>query len=291
MGALQSKLMAFMRQEESSGETGLAATGGTNAEDESVAAYKDPAFHDRLRKDWPEDGDQLHSGGWDMTKKLLEEIETELKKKNLGPEQAKLLDLCCGEGSTAIYFAKQRGWNVVGIDISDTAIAKAKQEASKAGVQDHVDFVAGSAFSLPFPPKEFQVIYGQDPDALSLAQRPACLQGCFETLKSGGIFVFHHHWIPGQGWPKETLEKYCAESGSDPVCADDYIRDLKAAGFQIEIAEDITSLASSHLHGQLKNMQARVAKEGGTVQNWLVKTCEYLDNGHKFGIRVVARKP
>eukprot|EP00512_Aurantiochytrium_limacinum_P010541 CAMPEP_0171563076 /NCGR_PEP_ID=MMETSP0960-20121227/15414_1 /TAXON_ID=87120 /ORGANISM="Aurantiochytrium limacinum, Strain ATCCMYA-1381" /LENGTH=109 /DNA_ID=CAMNT_0012116073 /DNA_START=67 /DNA_END=396 /DNA_ORIENTATION=- len=81
MGALQSKLMAFMRQEESSGETGLAATGGTNAEDESVAAYKDPAFHDRLRKDWPEDGDQLHSGGWDMTKKLLEEIENEMKKK------------------------------------------------------------------------------------------------------------------------------------------------------------------------------------------------------------------
>ncbi|GBG31790.1 Sterol 24-C-methyltransferase [Hondaea fermentalgiana] len=260
-------------------------------EERGLAQYKDPDFHARLRKDWPEDGEQLHSGGWAMTKKLMEDVERWLEEKAIAAPDARLLDLCCGEGSTPIYYAKERGWDSVGIDISETAIAAARAAASKANVQDKATFVVGSAFKLPFQAEAFDVIYGQDPDALSLPQRPACFRDCLRTLRSGGILAFHHHWIPGPGWDESTLKQYCAESGSDEVHADQYVQDLEAAGFRVEVAESISALASSHLHGQLERMKARVANEGGVVQPWLVKTCEYIDKGHAFGVRIVARKP
>ena len=58
------------------------------------------------------------------------------------------LDLGCGEGADAIWLA-QRGWRVTGIDISETAIARAASAAQSAGVQpDRIRFVAADLSAL-----------------------------------------------------------------------------------------------------------------------------------------------
>ena len=110
-----------------------------------------------------------------------------------------------------------------------------------------------------------------------MTRRPDCFKGCFTSLKSGGLFTFHHHWIPGCGWSEADLKKYCEESGSDYVCGDMYISDLEKIGFKIELVDDITPLAKSHLSKQLVRMKERVSKNGGVVQPWLLKTVEYLE--------------
>lgn len=56
---------------------------------------------------------------------LVEEVE------GLAPGRA--LDLGCGQGADAIWLA-QRGWEVVGADVSSVALAKAQEEARAAGV-------------------------------------------------------------------------------------------------------------------------------------------------------------
>ena len=50
-----------------------------------------------------------------------------------------VLDLGCGEGGDAIWFA-EHGWEVVAVDVSSTALARAAEEADKRGVLSHIDF-------------------------------------------------------------------------------------------------------------------------------------------------------
>lgn len=49
----------------------------------------------------------------------------------------KLLDIGCGEGRDAVFFARN-GYEVTGIDVSDAGIAKTKRLAEYAGVQVNV---------------------------------------------------------------------------------------------------------------------------------------------------------
>jgi 2-polyprenyl-3-methyl-5-hydroxy-6-metoxy-1,4-benzoquinol methylase len=50
-----------------------------------------------------------------------------------GLESGSAIDLGCGEGADAIWLA-QRGWRVTGIDASPTALGRAAQHATDAGV-------------------------------------------------------------------------------------------------------------------------------------------------------------
>jgi len=51
------------------------------------------------------------------------------------------LDLGCGEGGDALWLA-ERGWSVVGIDVSPTALARAEVAAERAGLSDRITWVA-----------------------------------------------------------------------------------------------------------------------------------------------------
>jgi SAM-dependent methyltransferase len=65
----------------------------------------------------------------------------------LAPGRA--LDLACGEGRNAIWLA-ERGWQVVGIDFSEVAVAKGRRRAADEGVD--VDLRVGDL--LDFEPEE-----------------------------------------------------------------------------------------------------------------------------------------
>jgi 23S rRNA (uracil1939-C5)-methyltransferase len=54
-----------------------------------------------------------------------------------------LVDLYCGVGTFALYFAK-RGWRVVGIEENAQAVAEAVANAQLNALESHVDFVTGS---------------------------------------------------------------------------------------------------------------------------------------------------
>jgi len=72
---------------------------------------------------------------------FTEVIETDKVKIGL------TLDLGCGAGSKSIYLAK-KGFKVIGIDISETAIKYAKESAKKAKVK--ASFIVADATDLSF---------------------------------------------------------------------------------------------------------------------------------------------
>jgi SAM-dependent methyltransferase len=50
-----------------------------------------------------------------------------------GLAPARALDLACGEGQNAVWLA-ERGWDVVGVDFADVAIAKGRERVAREGV-------------------------------------------------------------------------------------------------------------------------------------------------------------
>ena len=73
-------------------------------------------------------------------KELVELVESGKVKP------CKVIDIGCGEGYYSIYLAK-KGFDVLGIDISEKAIEYAKQNAKQAGV--NIRFIAMDLFDLP----------------------------------------------------------------------------------------------------------------------------------------------
>ena len=75
----------------------------------------------------------------------------------LAPGRA--LDLGCGEGGDSLWRA-ENGWEVVGVDISDTAICRAAEEAARRGLTDRVRLVQMN-LSESFPAGRFDLVSAQ----------------------------------------------------------------------------------------------------------------------------------
>lgn len=98
------------------------------------------------------------------------------------------LDLGCGVGAKSIYLAK-KGFEVVGVDISKTAIKIAKQNAKKAKVK--VKFIVADATNLSFLKNEkFDFILDwANLHGIPKNKREKYINGIVKHTKKGGILL------------------------------------------------------------------------------------------------------
>lgn len=91
-------------------------------------------------------------------------VELVLERTQERAMHGRLLDLCTGSGCVAIAFAKHRPtWAVTGVDISEAAIAVARRNSLRLGVQYNLRLLAGD-LSAPLSPNErFDVITANAP--------------------------------------------------------------------------------------------------------------------------------
>ena len=77
-----------------------------------------------------------------------------------GIRRGRVLDIGTGSGRLAIELAKAKNcdFNLVGVDISANMIDKAKENARRAGVEDKIKFVVGTAAALPFDDDSFDIV-------------------------------------------------------------------------------------------------------------------------------------
>ncbi|MFX1556423.1 MAG: class I SAM-dependent methyltransferase [Promethearchaeota archaeon] len=242
----------------------------------------DETVIDRLAEIWPEPREQLHFGGWKATYQLVEKLK--LDKAN------RILDICCGEGGTACWLAKKYGRRVSGVDILNNAIEVARSKAKNLGVSDLVDFVCSDIFELPYPDSTFDVIYGQDPDGLAHKDRKLIFKELERVLKPHGRFAFQL-WIPFLSVPDKKIkyfESITAKVGFPEMgrlSVNEFVEDLKEAGFTNIIIEDLSNLYEEHLR-KMEDIFKQKLKSPDKWHNMLLKL---IDDGYKIGVRIIAK--
>jgi len=133
------------------------------------------------------------------------------------------LDLGCGEGADAIWLA-ERGWTVVAVDVSTTALSRARAAAESRGITDRIDFqqhdlTAGFPHGTFDPPGNFDLVSAQFLHSTVEMDRIALLRQAASAVAPGGTFLIvdhaaappwaskiHHHEFPTAETVHSALE-------------------------------------------------------------------------------------
>jgi SAM-dependent methyltransferase len=117
------------------------------------------------------------------------------------------LDLGCGEGADAIWLA-EHGWTVIAVDVSTTALTRAREAATSRGVADRIDFVeCDLTRELPVGPVD--LVSAQFLHSTVAMDRSAVLRRAAAAVAPGGTLLIvdhaaappwasrlHHHEFP-----------------------------------------------------------------------------------------------
>lgn len=101
------------------------------------------------------------------------------------------LDLGCGEGADAIWLAEQ-GWTVVAVDVSGTALSRARTAATSRGVAEHVDFQQHE-LTTSFPAGTFDLVSAHFLHSTVEMDRTAVLRKAAEAVAPGGALLIVDH--------------------------------------------------------------------------------------------------
>ena len=100
-----------------------------------------------------------------ITKKTVDPASPHIYETVAARKNWKVLDLCCGSGAIGISMAKlcPNVKKVLCTDISEAALAVAKENAATAGVGKKVDFAAGDMFEALGKKAKFDMIISNPP--------------------------------------------------------------------------------------------------------------------------------
>ena len=102
------------------------------------------------------------------------------------PPHSRVLEVAPGPGYLAIELAKRHSYKVTGLDISQTFVEIAKENARKESVE--VDFQHGNASAMPFADEMFDLIVCRAAFK-NFAQPGEAINEMFRVLKPGGRAV------------------------------------------------------------------------------------------------------
>jgi len=163
-----------------------------------------------------------HYGSLDATLELAE--LTQIKSGQM------VLDLGCGVGATPVYLAKESGFQIIGADLVESMLYRARERADEYGVQDKTAFLAADARMLPFPDNCFDVLLLESVNVF-FNHKLAAFKEYLRVIKPGGYIG-----ITEMTWLKPPIEAY-VEYFSDiafatALQADDWKKLLTEAGFE-----------------------------------------------------------
>ncbi|KUI26351.1 bifunctional 2-polyprenyl-6-hydroxyphenol methylase/3-demethylubiquinol 3-O-methyltransferase UbiG [Mycobacterium sp. GA-2829] len=137
----------------------------------------------------------------------------------LAPGRA--LDLGCGEGADAIWLAG-RGWQVVAVDVSKTALDRAAEDAAAAGVAERIRF-EWHDLTETFPEGGFDLVSAQFFHSPLDVDRTAALRRAAGAVVPGGSLLIVDHgatpewtWKDGQPHDLPTLQETLDSLALDP---------------------------------------------------------------------------
>ena len=215
------------------------------------------------RSVWDEDG-SVHWGLFDEggDKDFLKACDrlnrTMAEKGGIGQDSL-VLDLGCGNGTTAIWLAGESCGRVTGIDLSGVRVASAleKRAVLSPELRDRVAFEKASATELPFPDGSFTHVWSQAV-IYHVPHKRKVLSEVHRVLADGGILVFDDLLRPKRDiTPEAQTYVYDRLLFDTEFTFESYEQALKHQGFDVLEALNL----SQHLKQSYLCLSERTPKD------------------------------
>lgn len=192
-----------------------------NTNDEHEAEYADEAIA-FLETLWGEG--YLSPGGPQEVRAVLDGIDLAGRT---------VLDLGCGSGGITLSLAEDYGAErVVGVDVEDPVLGKARQRAAERGFQDRIEFLQIEPGPLPFPDGCFDVFFSKD-SMIHIPDKEALFADAYRLLVPGGWLAASDWLIAHDEEPSPAMKHYLDLEGLsfNMASPDRYREALERAGF------------------------------------------------------------
>jgi len=166
-----------------------------------------------------------HIGGIAATEALIElcHIDTE----------SFVLDVGCGVGATACFIATRVGCRVVGVDILEKMVERAKERASRQKLTHRVEFKVADAQNLPFEDHLFDAVLTESVTAFPEDKQKAVSEYARVTKPGGYVGLNESAWLKAPP-PPEVIAWARQEVGASvqPLTPDEWVGLLHMTGLK-----------------------------------------------------------
>ena len=165
--------------------------------------------------EYPEEVDPRSYLTWTELRRIARELR-------VGPGDA-FIDLGCGQGGPGLWVARETGAAVVGIDVAEVGIARARERARELGLADRARFEVADIVATGLPDASFDGAMSVDV-LWAVADKAGAIREIARILKPGGRFCFTN-------WDRDR-----SPPGYPPPLGD-HRPLLEQAGFAVETYE------------------------------------------------------
>lgn len=233
--------------------------------------------------------DHFHARGFPATVELGDRLPIEPGDH--------VLDIGCGLGGPARYFAQRFGCRVSGIDITGPFVEAGRKLTGLVGLDDRVEINQADAQALPYGDQVFDGAYAQHV-MMNVADRPRAFAEAWRVLKPDGFFALTEHGLGPVGEPLHPVPWSEDGSGEWLVTPAQTWELLDAAGFiQIEIDDTgpeyleayrrVLALAEEEAPPRLGTHLLLGENAHAKVRN----AARNIEEGRTHPVRVLCRKP
>ena len=189
--------------------------------------------------------DQSHAGGIVATRMLAD-------RAAISPGSL-VIDIGCGFGSTSRLLHAERACRVVGVDLTPSRIETAIELTRLVRFHSGVDFVVGSALSLPIGSKIGDIVWTQHV-TMNLPDHGAFVSECARVLKPSGRLASHEWLRRESGQLPYPLPWASTPPLNHAIEATKFLAILKENNFEPE-AVDVTEAMREALAADAKKLE------------------------------------
>ena len=194
-------------------------------------------------------------------------------------KSVKILDVGCGTGRHSIELSK-RGYQVTGIDLSDSQLVRAREKAEKQGQK--IDFLKHDARNLPFE-NEFDLVIMLCEGAFPLMETDEMnyeiLKNAAKSLKEHGKIIFTT--LNGLFPLYHSVEEFCASTSEEGNAT------YRSNTFDLMTFRDYNVTEVEDDDGNKKELECNERYYVPSEISWLLKTLGYTKMGI-FGAKLGA---